>query len=166
MLILRIVVGLTLAAHGAQKMFGWFEGPRIAGFTRMLGALGMKPAPLWAWVASLAELGGGLLIALGLLWPLGPLAGIGSMLVAIVSVHWSKGFFSTKGGIEFPLVMLASMLAIAIAGAGRFALDALVGFRVPEPLVLLIGLVLVVLGAAGALVSRSLPAPASQPELG
>jgi putative oxidoreductase len=66
LLILRIVVGLTLAAHGAQKVLGWFQGPRIEGFARALGSMGMKPARAWAWVAGLSELIGGLLIALGL----------------------------------------------------------------------------------------------------
>ncbi len=166
LLILRIVVGLTLAAHGAQKVLGWFEGSGIEGFAGGLTKMGIKPPRLWAWVASLAELVGGLLLALGLLWPAGPLAGIGSMVVAIVAVHWSKGFFSSRGGIEFPLVMLASMLAMGIAGPGRWALDTLVGFRMPEPQVLVVGLVLVVLGAAGALATRSLPEPAKLPELG
>jgi len=166
LLILRIVVGLTLAAHGAQKVLGWFEGPRIAGFAKGLGSMGMKPPVFWAWVAGLSELVGGLLIALGLLWPAGPLLGIGAMLVAIVSVHWSKGFFSSKGGFEFPLVMLGSMLAMGLAGPGVFALDRLLGFRMPEPLTLLAGLVLVVLGAGTALASRALPAPAARPELG
>ncbi len=166
MLILRIVVGLTLAAHGAQKVFGWFGGSGIGGFAQGLTKMGFKPARLWAWVAGLSELAGGLLIALGLLWPAGPLLGIGSMLVAIVTVHWSKGFFSTKGGFEFPLVMLSAMLAMGLAGPGLFALDRLLGFRPPEPQTLLIGLVLVVLGAGTALASRSLPAPVARPEIG
>ena len=163
---MRIVVGLTLAAHGAQKVLGWFEGPRIGGFAAGLGRMGLKPPRLWAWVAGLSELTGGLLMALGLLWPAGPLLGIGAMIVAIATVHWPKGFFNSKGGFEFPLVMLASMLAMAIAGPGAWALDRLVGFHVPEPATLLVGLVLVVLGAVGSLATRALPAPAPRPELG
>ena len=166
LLILRIVVGLTLAAHGAQKVLGWFGGPRIEGFAKGLGSMGIKPARAWAWVAGLSELAGGLLIALGLLWPAGPLLGIGSMLVAIATVHWSKGFFNSKGGFEFPFVMLGSMLAMGLAGPGLVAIDHLLGFRMPEPLTVLVGLVLVVLGAGSALASRSWRAPATRPELG
>jgi putative oxidoreductase len=165
-LILRLVVGLTLAAHGAQKVFGWFEGSRIEGFSAMLGRMGIKPARLWAWVAGLSELVGGLLIALGLFWPLGPVVAVGAMLVAIIAVHWAKGFFNSKGGIEFPLVILAACVAMALAGPGAFALDHLIGFRLPEPQATLIGLVLVVLGAVGSLATRSLPASAERPELG
>jgi len=157
-LILRVVVGLTLAAHGAQKVFGWFEGSRIEGFAAGLTRMGMKPARLWAWVAGLSELVGGLLIALGLLWPVGPAVAVGAMLVAIVTVHWAKGFFNSKGGIEFPLVVLATCVALAIGGPGAYALDRLVGFRLPEPAAAVVAVVLVVLGAVGSLATRSLPA--------
>src|SRR5438067_266338 len=165
-LILRLVVGLTLAAHGAQKVFGWFEGSRIEGFAGMLARVGIKPARLWAWVAGLSELLGGLLIALGLLWPVGPAVAVGAMLVAIITVHWAKGFFNSKGGIEFPLVMLGSCLAMALGGPGALALDRLFGFRLPEPQAALAGLLLVVLGAAGSLATRWLPASLfARPEL-
>jgi putative oxidoreductase len=156
-LILRLVVGLTLAAHGAQKVFGWFGGSHIEGFAGALTKMRIQPARLWAWVAGLSELVGGLLIALGLLWPVGPVVAVGAMLVAIIAVHWSKGFFNSKGGIEFPLVMLAACVALALAGPGAFALDRLIGFRLPEPQATLIGLVLVVLGAGGSLATRWLP---------
>ena len=157
-LILRLVVGLTLAAHGAQKVFGWFQGSRISGFAGMLARMGMKPAVLWAWVAGLSELVGGLLIALGLLWPVGPAVAVGAMLVAIVTVHWAKGFFNSKGGIEFPLVILGSCVAMALGGPGAFALDRWLGFQLPEPRAALVGLALVVLGAVGSLATRRLPA--------
>src|SRR2546430_13521539 len=154
LLILRIVVGLTLAAHGAQKVLGWFGGPRIEGFAKGLGSMGIKPARLWAWVAGLSELVGGLLIALGLLWPAGPAVAVGAMLVAIITVHWAKGFFNTKGGIEFPLVMLGSCLAMALGGPGAYALDHLLAFRLPEPQAALVALALVFIGAAGTLATR------------
>jgi putative oxidoreductase len=166
-LILRLVVGLTLAAHGAQKVFGWFQGSRIEGFAAGLVRMGIKPARLWAWVAGLSELVGGLLIALGLLWPAGPAVAVGAMLVAIITVHWAKGFFNSKGGIEFPLVILAACVALALAGPGAYAVDRLLGFRLPEPQAALIALVLVVLGAVGSLATRWLPESLfARPELG
>src|SRR4029077_3410766 len=71
LLVLRLVVGLTLAGHGAQKLFGWWGGPGMNGWTQMVQKLRIRPAQPWAWVAALAEFGGGILLALGFLSPLG-----------------------------------------------------------------------------------------------
>jgi putative oxidoreductase len=71
LLLLRLVFGLTVAAHGAQKLFGWFGGPGLEGFGGFLEQLGIAPASRWSWAAALAEFGGGLLVALGLLSRLG-----------------------------------------------------------------------------------------------
>src|ERR1700680_546978 len=92
LLVLRLVVGLTMAGHGAQKLFGWWGGPGIKGWTQITTRLRIRPAVPFAWLAALAEFGGGLLFALGLLAPLGSLAIIGTMLVAIATVHWPNGF--------------------------------------------------------------------------
>src|ERR1700716_3597826 len=107
LLFLRAVVGLTVAAHGAQKLFGWFGGPGIAGFSGMLSQLGIRPERPWAVVAGLAEFAGGLLVAAGLLTPVAALVVSGSTLVAILTVHAGKGFWNHSGGIEFPLTILA-----------------------------------------------------------
>src|SRR6202171_6262582 len=101
LLILRLVVGLTVAAHGAQKLFGWWGGPGMSSWTQVVKRLRIRPARPWAWVAALSEFGGGLLLAVGLLSPLGSLAIIGEMIVAIVTVHLSESFWVGKGGYEF-----------------------------------------------------------------
>ena len=106
LLVLRVVVGLIVAAHGAQKVFGVWGGPGMAGFTGWLASMRLKPAPLWAWLAALAEFGGGILMILGLLNPLGPLAVAATMLMAIIVAHWPK-FFASNQGLEFPLALLA-----------------------------------------------------------
>src|SRR6202165_655990 len=118
LLILRLVIGLTIAAHGAQKLFGWWGGPGMKGWAQTVEKLRIRPAERWAWVAALSEFGGCLLFALGLLSPLGSFAIMGSMLVAIATVHLSKGFWVTKGGYEFNIYLIASAAAIAIAGSG------------------------------------------------
>ena len=155
LLILRLVVGLTMAGHGAQKVFGWWGGPGIAGWTQSVTRLRIRPAAPWAWIAALSELGGGVLFALGLLSPLGSLAIAGTMLVAIATVHWANGFWNGKRGYEFNLALLASVAAIALAGPGAYSLDQLIGIRLPEPLTLVVGTVALVAGVAGTLASRS-----------
>src|SRR3989440_8327130 len=122
MLLLRLVVGLTMAAHGAQKLLGWFGGPGFAGTARFLEQMGFRPGELHAVLSGGAELGGGLLLALGLLTPLGAAAVTGSMVAAIATVTWQNGFISAKGGWEYNLVLIASALAVAFVGPGRFSL--------------------------------------------
>src|SRR2546430_13918901 len=92
-LLIRLVLGLTMAAHGAQKLFGWFGGPGLKGTAGFFGpqGLGMRHAGFWAFVGSAGEFGGGLLLAAGFLNPVGPLLLVGAMLVAIFQAHWSRG---------------------------------------------------------------------------
>src|SRR5437763_16691132 len=103
LLILRLVVGLTIAGHGAQKLFGWWGGPGMTGWTQMVTKLRIRPAEPWAWIAALAESAGGILLALGLLTPLAAVAIAGSMIIAIATVHLPRGFRVTKGGYEYNL---------------------------------------------------------------
>ena len=154
LLVLRVVVGLYLFGHGTQKLFGWFGGPGLAGTEGMMGQLRMRPARFWALNAGLAETVGGLLLLLEFLNPLGSFAIAASMLVAIVTVHLGKGLFSMTGGPELPIINLASAAAVALAGPGRYSLDAWLGVSLPEPAVGLVVAVLVALGVASALVSR------------
>src|SRR3979411_2933576 len=133
LLIIRLVVGLTVAAHGAQKLFGWFGGPGIAGLSSMLSQLGIRPERPWAVIAGLAEFVGGLLVAFGLMTPLAALAVSGRMLVATLTVHAGKGFWNMNGGIEFPLIILAAMVAIALTGPGVLSLDHLLSVRLLGP---------------------------------
>src|SRR3981081_1450546 len=131
LLILRLVVGLTVAAHGAQKLFGWFGGPGIAGSSSMLSQLGIRPERPWAVVAGLAEFAGGLLVAAGLLTPVAALAAAGRMLGAILKMHAGKGFWNHNGGIEFPLTILAAMVGLSLTGAGVYSLDRLLSVGLP-----------------------------------
>lgn len=155
LLILRVVVGLTLAGHGAQKVFGWWDGPGMAGWIQAVTRLRIRPAAPWAWIAALSELGGGLLLALGLLSPLGSLAIAGSMLVAIATVHWANGFWTTKRGYEFNLTLIAAVAAIALTGPGEYSVDQAIGIHLPEPLTLLAGTIAVIAGVVATLASRS-----------
>lgn len=126
-LIVRLIVGLALAAHGAQKLFGWFGGYGLRGTAGFFEGLGFRPGLLFTLAAGLGELGGGLLTAAGLFGPVGPALIVLVMLVAIFSVHWPHGFFAQANGIELPLLYLTSALAIAFAGAGAYSLDGLFG---------------------------------------
>jgi putative oxidoreductase len=163
LLVLRVVVGLTMAGHGAQKLFGWWDGPGLNAWTQGVAKMRIRPAVPFAWLAALAELGGGLILALGFLSPLGSLAVIGTMLVAIATVHWPNGFWNAKRGYEFNLTIIAAVVAIGLAGPGTYSVDQAIGFRVPEPATFLVGVIVVILGVAGMLAFRS-PKPAVQPK--
>lgn len=126
-LIIRIVIGLGLAAHGAQKLFGWFGGYGISGTGGFFEGIGFKPGRFFALAAGLGEFGGGLLTFLGLGGALGPVIVVLVMLVAIGAVHLGKGFFSDKGGFEMPGLYIAGALAVAFAGSGAYSLDRLFG---------------------------------------
>lgn len=131
LLILRVAIGLLVAGHGAQKLFGWFGGHGISGTAAWLGSLGFRPAKRWAWLAGLTEFGGGLLLAIGLFSPLGSLGIAASMLTAIIRVHWPK-VWVTSGGMELPLTNLAVAAAVGIAGPGAVSLDAVLGTALPS----------------------------------
>ena len=154
-LILRVVVGLTLAAHGAQKLFGWFEGSGMAKWEQGLRSQGFKPAWFWAWLNILGELGGGLSLAFGLLTPLGAAGAFGAMFMAMFKTHWKNGFFNSKRGIEFTLAMLAMGIAIGLAGPGAISLDNLFGIQLPNPwLFLILAAVALVVDLVGLAMTR------------
>jgi len=159
-LILRLVIGLIMAAHGAQKLFGWWGGSGMANWTAAMTRMRIKPAAPWAWISALGELLGGIGLAAGLLIPLPNLAIAGSMLVAIALVHWPMGFWNSKGGFEFNLSILAAVTAIAFTGAGAESLDAALGIHLPEPATLIVGTVALLLAVGVALGNRA-PAPAA-----
>ena len=165
LLILRLVVGLILVGHGAQKLFGWWGGSGMNGWTQMVQKLRIRPAQPWAWVAALAEFGGGILVALGLLSPLGSLAIAGSMLVAIATVHLPRGFWVGKGGYEYNLALLAAVAALALTGPGIYSLDQALGIHLPEPASVLVGTIALIVGVAVTLATRSpQPAPETKPQ--
>lgn len=130
-LLVRLVVGGLLAGHGAQKLFGWFEGPGPKGTEGFMESLELRPAKQWALMAGLSEFGGGLLTALGALNPLGPLGVIGSMTMATTKVHWGKPIWVTSGGAELPVTNMAAAGALALVGPGRFSIDHALGIRLP-----------------------------------
>ncbi len=122
-LILRIPVGLVLAAHGAQKLFGWFGGNGLAGTAQWLSSMGMEPGLLMAILAGGAEFFGGLALVLGLLTRPAALVAALTMLVAIFSVHIGNGLFAADGGYEYALVLMVALLALAVQGGGYFSMD-------------------------------------------
>jgi putative oxidoreductase len=164
LLILRLVAGLTLAAHGAQKLFGWFGGTGISGTLQMQGRIGLKPAPLWAGMVILGEFGGGLSVASGFLTPLGAAGMFAGMFMAIAKSHWKNGFWNSKRGIEFPLQLLAVGVAIGIIGPGNYSLDALFGIALPETLLFgILAVVALLVDVIGLIISR--PPPAAPTEV-
>ena len=135
--LLRLVVGGLLVGHGGQKLFGWFGGHGLDGTTGWMASMRLKPPRQWAMAAGGSELGGGLLMVLGLLNPIGPLMAAGAMLTAWAKVHWGKPIWVTQGGAELPLTNLAILGTIALRGPGRLSLDAALRIRTPWWLVLL-----------------------------
>jgi putative oxidoreductase len=128
-LLLRLTVGLTLGAHGAQKLFGWFGGPGLDGTGKGMEMLGFFPGRRHALMAGLTEVGGGLLLALGLMTPVAASIVFAVMLVAGVSAHVKHGFFLTNGGYEYTLILGLSGLSVAFTGPGGLSLDALLGLH-------------------------------------
>lgn len=123
LLILRLVLGLTMASHGAQKLFGWFGGGGLAGTGKMFEQAGFPNGKLMAGIAGLCEGGGGLAVAIGLATPLAGAALFGT-LINILVVDWGHGFFAPQG-IEYETLLTAGALAVTLAGPGRIAVDRL-----------------------------------------
>lgn len=131
LLLARMVFGLLMAAHGSQKLFGWFGGYGLAGTGGFFESLGFRPGRFFAAAAGATELSAGLLVALGLLGPLGPALIVSVMIVAMATVHWQYGLFAQNNGIEVPLLYAAAAVAIALTGPGAYSLDALLGLGWP-----------------------------------
>ncbi|GED52843.1 oxidoreductase [Brevibacillus borstelensis] len=122
LLIIRLVVGLTFAAHGTQKLFGWFGGHGLKGTGGWFESIGMKPGVAMALMAGLSELIGGLLFAAGVGTWVGAVLIIGTMLVAIVKVHGPNGYWATQNGYEYNLTLIAVALGVALIGPGAYTL--------------------------------------------
>lgn len=130
LLIARLVLGLLMAGHGSQKLFGWFGGHGLAGLSGFLEQLGYRPGRPFALAAALGEVVSGVLVTLGFLGPIGPAVMISVMIVAAVTVHWRNGVFVTSNGIEVPLLYAAGAVALGLTGPGSFSLDGLLGLTV------------------------------------
>lgn len=160
--VLRFVVGGLFVGHGTQKLFGWFGGHGLEGTGKFFESIGLRPGRRHATAAGAAEAGGGALIALGLFTPAAAATLIGVMATAIRKVHLKNGPWSTDGGYEYNLVLMAIVLALADVGPGDVSVDHVLGTEVKGPLVALAALAG---GIAGAEVMTRSSAPAT-PETG
>jgi len=124
LLIVRVALGLLMAAHGSQKLFGWFGGHGLAGTAGFFDSLGFRPGRFFATLASATEVTSGLLLALGFLGPVGPALIISVMIVAAVSMHLKNGLFAANGGIEVPLLYGVVAAGLLLTGPGQYSLDA------------------------------------------
>ncbi len=125
--LVRLVVGSVMAAHGAQKLFGWFGGYGIAGTGGYLESIGFRPGRLFAAAAGASEFAGGLLIAAGFIGPVGPALVLATMIVAGVSVHGKHGLFAANNGIEVPLLYAVIAAGLIFTGPGAYSVDAMIG---------------------------------------
>lgn len=151
-LLLRLVIGLTFAAHGAQKAFGWWGGPGWDRWKAAMNGMGFRPAGLFATASIGAELVGGLCLALGLLTPVAAAVLTAHSIVIILKVHAPNGFWNRSQGIEYPLVLGISAIAIELTGPGLVSLDSAAGFELPAT----IRVILLLAGIAAGLLTVAL----------
>lgn len=153
--LIRVFVGLLMTVHGAQKTFGWFGGKGFAGALSLVDRQGMRPRYLWAVTVCATELLGGIALALGFLTPFAAAFVVAQMIV-ILRHHSPQGFFNQEGGIEFPLLILVSVVGVALAGAGPKSLDAAFGIQevTERPASYIIALCLALVGPAVAFATR------------
>jgi putative oxidoreductase len=155
LLLTRVALGLLMAAHGAQKLFGWFGGYGLDGTAGFFEGLGFRPGRLFVISAAASEIGSGLLLALGLFTPLAAALMVSVMVVAAVSVHLPNGLFAQNNGIELPLVYGVIAAGIALTGPGAFSVDAVLGLTALwTPSVVWASLALAVIGGFGNLALR------------
>ena len=154
LVIIRAVSGVVLAAHGAQKLLGWFGGHGVSGTAAYFHTLGIRPGSLMAGMAGVAELGGGLALGLGLLTPFAAALVLATMLVAIGSAHAGKGLFAANGGYELPLVVASVAAGLAFAGPGSLSIDHVLGLDLAGPKWGAVGVALAVAGALPPLLGR------------
>ncbi len=163
LLVLRMVVGLLLVGHGAQKLFGWFGGGGLTGTAWYFRSVGYRPARLMAGFAGGAELFGGAALAAGFMTPLAASAVIGTMLNAGVAIHRRNGLWAVDNGYEYPLIIAAAAITLSFTGAGAASLDARLGLGGAS---IESGLFAVALGlvvGSAVLVSRAAARPAAGP---
>ena len=154
LLLIQVVVGLLIAAHGSQKLFARFGGAGLEGTGRMMESLGLAPGRRMALAAGSAELLGGLLLALGLLVPLAAALIAATYIVAARTAHAGRGPWNTDGGWEYVLVLSTVAVGLAFNGAGKWSLDRAIGWDV-SGLWWGIGAVVVALIGAEAVLTRA-----------
>ena len=156
--VLRVVTGLVLAGHGAQKVSGAFGGQGFVSFVGAAQRMGFRPPRLWAYASAWGELLGGLAFAVGFLTPAAAAVLAVDMLVAIWKVHWAKGFWITKGGYEYALVMFCVFAVVGLAGVTAYSVDELLGLATHTPVLFVaafvVGLIAAVVGGMPGRVQR------------
>ncbi|MGH2930208.1 MAG: DoxX family protein, partial [Solirubrobacteraceae bacterium] len=158
-LLLRLSIGGFFFGHGTQKLLGWFGGHGLEGTGQFFESLGLRPGRRHAMAAGAAEAGGGTLIALGAFTPLAASTLTATMLTAIKRVHFKNGPWSSNGGYEYNLVLIAAVLALAETGPGSLSVDSARGSSMHGPKWALLALALGILGAAGAHVAAGAAEP-------
>jgi putative oxidoreductase len=151
LLLLRVVLGGIYVAHGARKL-GWIGGGRLGDFTASIARRGFRPARAWAAAAVFSEVVGGTLTAIGFLGPVGPALLLAQSLTIAVLVA-PRGFWHTDEGLEYPIVLGAAALAVALVGPGALSIDAALGLRLPGGWAELI-VALAVVGSLASLLTR------------
>ncbi|MDX1392541.1 MAG: DoxX family protein, partial [Rheinheimera sp.] len=121
----RVPVGIIFAAHGAQKLFGWFGGYGLEGTAGWMDSIGLSPGMVMAFLAGAAEFFGGIALVLGLLTRPAAFALSIAMLVAIFAVHFQNGLFMSNNGYEFGLALLAASVSLLFSGAGKASVDSM-----------------------------------------
>jgi putative oxidoreductase len=160
--VLHAAVGLFFIGHGAQKLFGVLGGHGLAGTAGFFDSLGLRPGRLHATAAGLAELGGGILLTLGLLVPLGAALIIATMVAAIATVHAGKGPWASEGGWELNVTYAAVAVALAGVGAGAWSLDNALGLDLTGTEWALGALAAGLAGGGGAVVSGRIASPSDK----
>ena len=159
LLLARLVIGPMMAAHGAQKLFGWFGGYGLTGTAGFFEGLGFRPGRLFAATAAATEIVSGVLVALGLLGPIGPALMVSVMVVAALTVHWPN-VFAQSNGIEVPLLYATAASSLALIGYGAYSLDTALGLSsLWTPALTWVALAV---GALGGLANLGLRRPAAQ----
>jgi putative oxidoreductase len=161
LLALRMVAGGLMAGHGAQKLFGVLGGHGLEGTSGWLESIGLKPGKTWALMAGGSEFGSGVLMALGLLSPVGEISAFGPMAMAWTTVHSGKPIWVTSGGAELVLMYMATATTLAFTGPGKYSLDEVLDLDVPTSLIALTALG-VAGGVAAGLMLQSPPPPEEQ----
>ena len=155
LLVARLALGLLMAAHGSQKLFGWFGGHGLAGTAGFFDSIGFRPGKLFATVAAGTEVLSGLLMAAGFLGPVGPALMLSVMIVAAVSMHWKNGLFAMNNGIEVPLLYAIGAVGLLLTGPGAYSLDAALGLGyLSTPMIAVWALAIAVAGGSGNLMAR------------
>jgi putative oxidoreductase len=154
-LLVRLTVGITFAAHGAQKILGWWGGPGFATWSAGIARMGLRPAWLWAAISAGVEFVCGPLLVLGLLTPLASALLVGQSTYIVVRAHLPRGFWNAKGGIEFPLQLLVGSLLVITTGPGALSLDSVLGLDLGATT----RIALLAVAVAGAIVAMAIARP-------